>query len=559
MNYDKDVRTLLEQIKKSAERKDRVKTILEDLEHKVVKDATIQRVLDPADADAFQMHDDALKANEERKEESLKQKEVAELIKETASEESRHRHYDVVDRKDLAKKINEAKSKNLKYSISRNNKDGYRYLLEVFDPEKFEETKEEIIDIDIDKEHEDDRPHACREAVLNDVCDWIKQDEDLLDELCDYLRNEKDYKDEIIDGLFYEGDIVFDDDCGDVIDHAAELDLNTDTDDFDLLNEELKIYTSSLENFHPSERAEDLWNEIKEHKKLEDLEYALETLYPDGISDIALDDLLCFDEDWIRDLIDLEESNTEDEDIEDAEDFEDEEDFEDDEDLDIDYIDDTDDITLTDEDDEDVEIDDIDDTYEEVEPVYFDEEDEKPLRKKAEKEKKALTDSLLTPPGTELATKLVDKALSSLPGLTEETENNQVEKDEAKVDSTNETEEKQTLTDGLLNPPGSNLVKGLVNTAISSIPTPNGLLEETEVVEDQVEEDDKLTAALGDSFVKNNYKANTAADEKTKKDTLTTEALKQTEEDDEVVDISDDEIDTMLGAPKKEDKDGKAK
>lgn len=547
MNYDKDVRTLLEQIKKSAERKDRVKTILEDLDNKVVKDATIQRVLDPADADAFQMHDDALKANEKRKEESLKQKEVAELIKETASEESRHRHYDVVDRKDLAKKINEAKSKNLKYSISRNNKNGYRYLLEVFDPEKFEETKEEIIDIDIDKEHEDDRPHACREAVLNDVCDWIKQDEDLLDELCDYLRNEKDYNDEIIDGLFYEGDIVFDDDCEDVIDHAAELDLNTDTDDFDLLNEELKIYTSSLENFHPSERAEDLWNEIKEHKKLEDLEYALETLYPDGISDIALDDLLCYDEDWIRDLIDLEESNTEDE--EDIED--DEEDIEDEEDFDIDYIDDTDDITLTDEDDEDVEIDGIDDTYEEVEPVYFDEEDEKPTRKKAEKEKKALTDGLLTPPGTELATKLVDKALSSLPGLTEENES-----DETKTD---ETKEKQTLTDGLLDPPGSNLVKGLVNTAISSIPTPNGLLEETEVVEDQTEEDDKLTAALGDSFVKNNYKANTVTDEKTEKNTLATEALKQTEEDDEVVDISDDEIDTMLGAPKKEDEDGKAK
>ena len=73
----------------------------------------------------------------------------------------------------------------------------------------------------------------------------------------------------------------------------------------DDLDEELKVYTSSLSNFHPSAQAKDLWDEIKANHKEEDLAYMLETLYPDGISDVALDDLLRYEEDWFRDLIDL--------------------------------------------------------------------------------------------------------------------------------------------------------------------------------------------------------------------------------------------------------------
>ena len=89
------------------------------------------------------------------------------------------------------------------------------------------------------------------------------------------------------------------------------------------LDEELKVFTSTLSGFHPSEKSEGLWNEIKDADKVEDLEYALEALYPDGISDVALDDMLSNEPDWIRDMIGLDEPELEEE--EPIDEFEDEE------------------------------------------------------------------------------------------------------------------------------------------------------------------------------------------------------------------------------------------
>ena len=71
--------------------------------------ADIQRVLPPADADAQEQHRQALEQNAKRKDPKNYDEAVKELIKETASEDSRYRHFDVVDRRDLAKKINEAR------------------------------------------------------------------------------------------------------------------------------------------------------------------------------------------------------------------------------------------------------------------------------------------------------------------------------------------------------------------------------------------------------------------------------------------------------------------
>ena len=67
----------------------------------------IQRVLPPADADAQEQHQQALEQNAKRRDPKNYEKEVKELIEETASEDSRYRHFDVVDRRDLAKRINE--------------------------------------------------------------------------------------------------------------------------------------------------------------------------------------------------------------------------------------------------------------------------------------------------------------------------------------------------------------------------------------------------------------------------------------------------------------------
>ena len=75
----------------------------------------------------------------------------------------------------------------------------------------------------------------------------------------------------------------------------------------------LKIYKIGLEEFEPSKRAEELLEEVREKGKLDQLECVLEELYPDGIGDIELDDLLSYEEEYIRDLIGLDEEEEEEE------------------------------------------------------------------------------------------------------------------------------------------------------------------------------------------------------------------------------------------------------
>lgn len=89
----------------------------------------------------------------------------------------------------------------------------------------------------------------------------------------------------------------------------------------------------------------------------------MEELYPDGISDVALDDLLVNEEDWIRDIIDLQE-------VDDAVDTEDD-----------DY--DTEDTTPIDFDEDDLEdVSDTDDDMEEdSDEDYIDLDDEEPIAK----------------------------------------------------------------------------------------------------------------------------------------------------------------------------------
>ena len=194
--------------------------------------------------------------------------------------------------------------------------------------------------------YEDDgspRPRVSGEKLAYDLVSWISDHEgDVLDDVIEYL-DRLGYEERVINGLFFRGDAL--------IENIESSNAGEDD-----LDEELKIYTSSLSNFHPSERAKDLWDEIKENHKEEDLEYMLETLYPDGISDVALDDLLCYEEDWIRDLIDLP---LEDEETEDSITDEDE--------------------TLDDLDDEDIEPLDTESDIEsedDIEPIEYDEEDE---------------------------------------------------------------------------------------------------------------------------------------------------------------------------------------
>lgn len=58
-------------------------------------------------------------------------------------------------------------------------------------------------------------------------------------------------------------------------------------------------------DYEPWGGAVDFYNEIRDNDKLDDLEFILEDLYPDGCTDTNINDLLAFDEDTVREWLDL--------------------------------------------------------------------------------------------------------------------------------------------------------------------------------------------------------------------------------------------------------------
>ena len=78
------------------------------------------------------------------------------------------------------------------------------------------------------------------------------------------------------------------------------------------VKEDLQLYTPTLKDFKPAKQAKELWDEIVEKDKLEDLEYELENVFKTedestpSISVEGLNDLLINHPDFIRTLIDLD-------------------------------------------------------------------------------------------------------------------------------------------------------------------------------------------------------------------------------------------------------------
>lgn len=293
----------------------------------------IQHAASPADADALEQHEEALKQNKERLDPKNYERDVRSLIEETASEDSRYRHFDVVDRRDLAKRINEARGKGLDFKVSRSAKRGFRYNLEVLNEDFLNESfmkkdagdpnincaafnkatdvqasgpatalgedVEEVAEVETQAPIEEDAVDY--KGLVTEICSWLANNEDVESvsfPLIDHLV-EIGYDEAFVNGLFEKRDEGEIDDGDEIEATGTEHPLDEN------LDEELKVYTSTLENFHPSMNCEEFWNEIVAAGKVGDLEYALETLYPDGISDVALDDLLSNEEDWIRDIIEL--------------------------------------------------------------------------------------------------------------------------------------------------------------------------------------------------------------------------------------------------------------
>ena len=63
----------------------------------------------------------------------------------------------------------------------------------------------------------------------------------------------------------------------------------------------------SLKNFKAWSGAKNTLNKLIELDKCEDLEFILDDLYPDGLTDTQLNDILWFEDEWIFETLGIEE------------------------------------------------------------------------------------------------------------------------------------------------------------------------------------------------------------------------------------------------------------
>lgn len=70
-------------------------------------------------------------------------------------------------------------------------------------------------------------------------------------------------------------------------------------DDDGILNEAAKISLDDLRMFNPWGGAKDIWELLVAQEKLDDLDKALEDMYPEGITASELNDILWFEQDWV--------------------------------------------------------------------------------------------------------------------------------------------------------------------------------------------------------------------------------------------------------------------
>ena len=76
------------------------------------------------------------------------------------------------------------------------------------------------------------------------------------------------------------------------------------------LDEEFKI-TSTLATFKPWSGAVDTWEKIEDAGKIDELDALLEEIYPEGLGETELNDLLWFEPEWVLEALGLSEENPE--------------------------------------------------------------------------------------------------------------------------------------------------------------------------------------------------------------------------------------------------------
>jgi len=281
---------------------------------------TIQRVLPPADADAFEQHAANRQDFRKRVKDAYEDDAVKFLIDATATEESRERHYNVVDRRDLAKLLNNAKKQGYSgYKVERNDLPGYKYLLTVFKESRQSKKAYDKQNKEADEKIKEQMKQAFDRlkktksyAIIYGVIDTVKRkyfpisfieckdDAQLRNEL---KKLDKKYNNKINHKVMYYSQI-----------EGKET-----------LEEAFKSKSGKAlqDVFQPKEEAEDLWQTILDSGKLDELEdLLLEEIGPHFTSS-ELNTFLVDAAELVKERIKLEAGVAEEEDIEAEDDEED--------------------------------------------------------------------------------------------------------------------------------------------------------------------------------------------------------------------------------------------
>lgn len=75
----------------------------------------------------------------------------------------------------------------------------------------------------------------------------------------------------------------------------------------------------SISDFTPWSGAVSTWDRIIEENKEDEFDSMIDELYPDGISETQLNDLLWFDSDWVFEMLGISDDEDDDEDDEEEE------------------------------------------------------------------------------------------------------------------------------------------------------------------------------------------------------------------------------------------------
>ena len=202
------------------------------------------------------------------------------------------------------KLIEQMMMENGKLNLSKDKKDAIKKKEDSIDPEKATKRSTEILNEEHDVRHYTNGiMDLINEGTLEQ--DWIVQG------LLEWMS-----EDDVAEFARYYG-------VADIIDGVEDIDESLKESVNQKLkknlSEDLKLI-SDIGDYEPWSGAVDTWDKIVQEGKVNDLDFMLEEIYPDGMTMTQLNDLLWFEDEWIFEMLGIDTDSDDDEDEEEEDD-----------------------------------------------------------------------------------------------------------------------------------------------------------------------------------------------------------------------------------------------